>query len=170
MKLCSFVYPAFGTRVSRMKVVLLVSLWLAGAAAAFDPGAAPPVEPLTIETAAGTKHEFRIEVVKEEKARNRGLMFRHELAEDGGMLFDYGTPQPLSFWMKNTYISLDILYIDARGTILNIAASTTPLSLQPLPSSGPARAALEVRGGTAARLGIKPGDRVRHRIFEDAGP
>jgi uncharacterized membrane protein (UPF0127 family) len=150
----------------RMSLILFVSLWFAGPAATFDPGAPLPVEVVTVETAAGAKHVFNVEVVKEAKARDRGLMFRQSLPDDGGMLFDYDPPQKISFWMKNTYISLDIIYIDARGTILNIAPATTPLSLQPLPSTGVARGVLELKAGTTARLGIKAGDHVLHRIFE----
>ena len=152
-----------------MSLVLFVSVWLASvAAASFDPGAPPATEVVTVESAGGATHVFNVEVVKEEKARDRGLMFRQSLADDGGMLFDYDPPQAISFWMKNTYISLDIIFIDAKGTILNIKADTTPLSLQPLPSTGEARGVLELQGGTCARLGIKAGDKVRHRLFEGA--
>jgi uncharacterized membrane protein (UPF0127 family) len=149
-----------------MSLVLFVSLWFASAAA-FDPGAPAATEVVTIESANG-RHVFNAEVVKEAKARDRGLMFRQSLPDDGGMLFDYDPPQEISFWMKNTYISLDIIFIDARGTILNIVPNTIPLSLAPLPSAGPARGILEVKAGTCARLGIKAGDHVRHRIFESA--
>ena len=152
-----------------MTACLLLAIWLSAAAATFDPGAPAAVEALTIETAGGAKPAFNVEVVKNEKDRDRGLMFRQSLPEDGGMLFDYDPPQPIAFWMKNTFIPLDIVFIDAKGVILNIAADTTPLSLQQLPSAGAARGVLEVRGGTAARFGIKPGDRVHHRIFE-SGP
>lgn len=149
-------------------VALLISLWLSAAAAAFDPGAPPNVEPLTIETATGEKHAFKVEVVKDETARNRGLMFRQSLPDDSGMLFDYDPPQSIAFWMKNTYISLDIIFIDAKGVILNIAANTTPLSLEQLRSAGEVRGVLEVKDGTTARLGVKAGDHVRHRIFAGA--
>ena len=152
-----------------MAAVLFLSLWLASAAA-FDPGAPAVTEALTVETAAGAKYPFKVEVVKEETVRNRGLMFRQSLPDDGGMLFDYDPPQAISFWMKNTYIPLDIMFIDAKGMILNIAAETTPLSLQPLPSTGEARGVLEVKGGTCAKLGIKAGDHVHHRLFESVTP
>jgi len=151
-----------------MSMLLFVSLWLAGAAATFDPGAPASTEAVTIEVVGGGKYLFKVEVVKETNARNRGLMFRQSLPDDGGMLFDYDPPQQISFWMKNTYIPLDIIFINARGVILNIAAETTPLSLAPLPSSGEARGILEVKGGTCAKLGIMAGDRVHHRIFESA--
>jgi uncharacterized protein len=153
-----------------MAALLLLSIWFSAAAVTFDPGAPPAVEPLTVETSAGAKHVFNVEIVKDDKARDRGLMFRQSLPDDGGMLFDYDPPQSIAFWMKNTYISLDIVFIDAKGVILNIAADTTPLSLQQLPSAGAARGVLEVKGGTMARLGIKAGDRVRHRIFEGNAP
>ena len=148
-----------------MLATLILSVWLSTAAASFDPGAATPRDLLTIETSAGVKHVFKVEVAKQESERNRGLMFRQSLDDDAGMLFDYDPPEEISFWMKNTYISLDIIFIDAGGKILNIAASTTPLSLQHLPSDGEARGVLELKGGTTARLGIKAGDLVRHRIF-----
>jgi len=153
-----------------MSLLLIASLWFAAAAAAFDPGAQPATEVVTVETAAGAKHIFNVEVVKEPKVRDRGLMFRQSLADDGGMLFDYDPPQAISFWMKNTYIPLDIMFIDAKGMILNIAAETTPLSLQPLPSTGEARGVLEVKGGTCAKLSIKAGDHVHHRLFESQAP
>ena len=134
----------------------------------FDSGAAAPVESLTIETAAGVKHEFKVEVVKDDQARDRGLMFRQSLPTDAGMLFVYDPPQSIAFWMKNTFISLDIIFIDVNGVVLNIAADTTPLSLAPLQSSGAARGILEVNAGITARFGIKAGDHVRHRIFVGA--
>ncbi len=151
-----------------MTILLLVSIWISSVAAVFDPVAPAPVESLTIETAAGVRHEFKVEVVKDDRARDRGLMFRQSLPADGGMLFDYDPPQSIAFWMKNTYIPLDIIFIDAKGVILNIAANTTPLSLVQLQSSGAARGILEVNADTMARFGIKAGDHVRHRIFAGA--
>ncbi len=152
-----------------MNMIVVLSLWFA-AAAVFDPGAQPSTEPLLIETASGVKQAFNVEIVKEEKVRTRGLMFRQSMPKDHGMLFDYDPPQQISFWMKNTYISLDIIFIDANGVILNIAEKTTPLSLTTLPSAGPARGILEINGGLSAKLGIKAGDHVRHRIFANAAP
>ena len=151
-----------------MTILLLMSMWLSNVAAMIDPGASGPVESLTIETAAGVKHEFKVEVVKDDLARDRGLMFRQSLPTDGGMLFVYDPPQSIAFWMKNTFIPLDIIFIDANGVILNIAANTTPLSLVQLQSSGAARGILEINADTTARFGIKAGDHVRHRIFPDA--
>jgi len=131
------------------------------------PGEAPKLERVAIDTAKGER-VFMVEVVRAEPERNRGLMFRHSLPDDGGMLFDYDPPQEIAFWMKNTFIPLDILFIDAGGRIITIAANTTPLSLERIPSSGAVRGVLEVKGGMAAKLGIKVGDRVRHPWFDQA--
>jgi len=111
---------------------------------------------------------FNIEVVDTEAGRERGLMGRKSLAPDAGMLFDFKTPSPVSMWMKNTFIPLDMVFIDAGGRVINIAERTVPQSLDPVAAAAPARAVLEVNGGTAARLGIKPGDRVLFPIFGNA--
>jgi uncharacterized protein len=122
-------------------------------------------EKLIIETARG-EQVFKVEVVREEKDRNRGLMYRKRMADNRGMLFDYDPPQDVAFWMKNTYIPLDIIFVDATGKIITIAANTKPLSLDRIPSNGVARGVLEIKGGFAEKLGIKVGDRVRHTLFE----
>ncbi len=129
------------------------------------PGEAPKLERVAIDTAKGER-VFMVEVVREETERNRGLMFRHSLPDDGGMLFDYDAPQEIEFWMKNTFIPLDIIFIDAGGHVITIAANTTPLSLERIPSGGAVRGVLEVKGGVSAKLGIKVGDRVRYAWFD----
>ena len=106
-----------------------------------------------------------VEMETTPEQRQAGLMFRTEMAPDHGMLFDFGREDDLAFWMKNTPLSLDIIFIRADGSIANIQRKTTPFSTKSLPSDGPARAALELNAGTARALGIKPGDKVRHRIF-----
>ena len=125
--------------------------------------------PLVIETADGRRHAFLVELADNEDERRIGLMFRKGLAADGGMLFDYGTPQKVAMWMKNTLIPLDILFIRANGRIANIAHGR-PLDLTTLPSRGRVLAALELAGGTAARLKIAPGDVVHHPIFGNWTP
>ena len=122
------------------------------------------VEPLEIVTASGS-HRFRVELADDARERDRGLMFRTVLPDDEGMIFQFERPMPLSFWMKNTLIPLDIIFIGADGRIVNIAENTTPMSLEPIPSTGPAIAVLEVRGGLTRELGVQPGDRVLHRIL-----
>ena len=125
---------------------------------------AAAIETLEIASKTGV-HAFAVELATNDEERSRGLMFRKELPEGKGMLFDFKTEQPVAFWMKNTYVSLDMIFIRADGRILSIAENTEPLSERPVPSGGPVRGVLEVVAGTAKKLGIKPGDRVAHRIF-----
>jgi len=116
--------------------------------------------PVVVATDAG-EHLFRAEVADTTAERSRGLMFREELAPDAAMLFLFEPPRRVSFWMKNTYISLDMLFIDARGRIVHIAERTEPETLDPHGPDQPVRAVLEINGGLADRLGIRPGDEVR---------
>jgi uncharacterized membrane protein (UPF0127 family) len=122
------------------------------------------LEPLEIQTASGT-HRFSVEVMRDDAQRARGLMFRRYLPADRGMLFDFKREEPISMWMKNTFISLDMIFADRTGRIVSIAQDTEPLSERIIPSGEPAYAVLEVNAGTARRLGIKPGDRLRHPMF-----
>jgi len=121
-------------------------------------------EQLTVDTSNGPV-QFTVEIADDDEERNRGLMFRQSLADDHGMLFHFQHPEHASFWMRNTPLSLDIIFIGVDGRILNIADRTTPYSEAPIPAAGLTRGVLEIRGGRAAELGIQPGDRVRHRIF-----
>jgi uncharacterized protein len=126
---------------------------------------AQPIEPLTIVTRNG-RHAFLIEVARNDADRAQGLMFRRSLAPDRGMLFDFGRQtQPTVMWMKNTYIPLDMIFIRPDGAIARIAENAEPLSTRTISSGEPVSAVLEVAGGTAARLGIKPGDRIEHPLF-----
>jgi len=122
------------------------------------------VEPLEVVTASGV-HRFRVEIADTDAARKRGLMMRASLAPDRGMLFDFRTPRPVAFWMKDTLIPLDMLFIAADGHIISIASNAVPKSEVPIASGGAARAVLEIAGGQAAKMGASPGDRVRQRIF-----
>ena len=126
--------------------------------------AQPKFETVTIVSGA-ERHVFQAEVMENDEQRARGLMFRREMAPDRGMLFDFKQEQPLSFWMKNTYLPLDMIFIDRRGVITNIAENTEPLSERSVPSVRPALGVLEVNAGISRKLGIKAGDRVEHRIF-----
>jgi uncharacterized membrane protein (UPF0127 family) len=120
---------------------------------------------LEIQTKTGT-HKFTVEMAVSDRQQAQGLMFRRSMAPNAGMLFDYKRPTRITMWMKNTYIPLDMIFIGADGRIINIAQRTVPLSEATIPSRGRALAVLEVNGGTASRLGIKPGDRVIHPIFK----
>ena len=122
---------------------------------------------LTIDTASGA-HHFSIELALSPEQQEQGLMFRRSLAADAGMLFDFGAARPASFWMRNTLIPLDMLFIDAEGHIADIHERAVPLSEDPIESKVPVRAVLEVNGGTVSRLGIKLGDVVHYAIFGNA--
>ncbi|HWA41745.1 MAG TPA: DUF192 domain-containing protein [Hypericibacter adhaerens] len=131
--------------------------------------AAPDLTPLTIQTAAGQSLAFRVELARTEAERELGLMYRQKLAPDAGMLFLYPTDRPVAFWMKNTLIPLDMLFIKRDGTILSIAERAVPLSEATIPSAGPVAAVLELNGGTVSHLGIKPGDRVECEALPPGG-
>ena len=119
-----------------------------------------------ILTGDGKRHRFRVEIVSTPQDRAQGLQGRKRLDPDTGMLFDFGVPLPVYMWMKNTFVALDMIFIAADGRIVTIARATTPESLAIIESAGPVMAVLEVPDGTAARLGVRPGDRVEHRIFQ----
>jgi uncharacterized protein len=134
--------------------------------AGFDPAPVKAAGRDTIEIVTGSGvHAFSVELATTDAERERGLMYRKELPEGHGMLFDFMQDQPVSFWMRNTYISLDMIFIRGDGRILRIAENATPQSDALIPSGGPVRAVLEVIAGTARKFGIKPGDRVVGSIF-----
>lgn len=110
-------------------------------------------------------HSFSVEVVDDDAGRAKGLMFRRSLPEGTGMLFDFKTEQDVAFWMQNTYIPLDMIFIRADGRIHRIAENTEPMSTKQVPSGGKVLAVLEVIAGTTRKLGIVAGDRVAHPIF-----
>ena len=126
---------------------------------------AASVQPLEIVTKNGV-HVFSVEMATTDKERETGLMYRKELPDGKGMLFDFAPEQQISMWMKNTFISLDMIFIRADGRILRIAEGTEPQSLSIISSGGPAKGVLEVIAGTAQKYGIAPGDRVAHRLFK----
>ncbi len=132
----------------------------------FAAGPALPADQHTLEIASKTGvHVFSVEIADNEAAREKGLMFRKKLPEGQGMLFNFHREQDVTFWMQNTYIPLDMIFIRANGQILRIAENTEPLSTELIPSGGPVLAVLEVVGGTASKFGIAPGDRVAYPIF-----
>jgi uncharacterized membrane protein (UPF0127 family) len=139
-------------------VALLAFLWSASVQA-------QSFEPLTIVTQSA-RHPFSVEVARNDAERAQGLMFRRTLAPDRGMLFDFGRVQPIGMWMQNTYIPLDMIFIRPDGSIARIAENAEPLSTRNISSGEPVLAVLEVIGGTAARLGIRSGDRIEHPLFK----
>jgi uncharacterized membrane protein (UPF0127 family) len=114
---------------------------------------------LTVHTARGS-HVFHVEIAANEAARAQGLMYRRSLAPDAGMLFVFEKSEPVSFWMKNTYIPLDMVFIRADGVVHRIEANAEPLSERPIPSGAPVRYVLEIVGGRAAEIGLERGDKV----------
>jgi uncharacterized membrane protein (UPF0127 family) len=133
----------------------------------FAVGPVRPAGVQTLEIASKTGvHAFTVELADNDAEREKGLMYRKELPEGRGMLFDFHQEAPVGFWMENTYISLDMIFIRGDGSILRIAENTEPLSTRIIPSGGPVRAVLEVIGGTARKMGIAPGDRVASPIFK----
>jgi len=108
---------------------------------------------------------FQVELADDDRERSQGLMFRGSMPPDRGMIFVFPTAEPQAFWMRNTYIPLDIIYIGADGRIVSIAKNTEPLSEALVPSAGAARGVLEINAGLSDKLGIMPGDRIRHRFF-----
>jgi len=128
-------------------------------AAARHPQSGLEVIPLTVES-NGKRHAFRVEVARSDAEWSKGLMFRTAMGTNEGMIFVGRPPQQASFWMKNTVIPLDIVFIGTDKRILNIGANAVPYSLDPVPSVGPVIAVLELNGGRAAQLGIGPGNAV----------
>jgi len=121
-----------------------------------------------IVSAGGRDIKFEVELATNDAERSRGLMYRKQLGAYDGMLFDFYQEMPVSFWMKNTLIPLDMVFIAADGTVRHVHANAVPLSTDTVPSRFPVRAVLEINGGSAALLGIKPGDKVKHTIFGNA--
>lgn len=116
----------------------------------------------------GREIKFDIDLALNEAQRSRGLMFREKLGPYEGMLFDFAQEAPVSFWMKNTLIPLDMVFIAADGTVRHVHSNAVPLSTETIPSQFPVRGVLEINGGSARLLGIKPGDKVKHAIFGNA--
>ncbi len=160
-----------GPRLSRRHLLAGLGLALAlgaGPAAAQAPQTNLPTSTVTVVTADGRQHVFKVDVADTDATRARGLMYRRSMPADVGMLFDYKYETETAFWMKNTFIPLDMIFIRANGTIANIAERAVPHDETSIPSNGAVRGVLEVNGGTAARLGIKPGDKVLNPIFGNA--
>ncbi|HYF23714.1 MAG TPA: DUF192 domain-containing protein [Caulobacteraceae bacterium] len=150
----------------RAASALIAAAWaLASCAAAEQGGAkAPGLERLEVVTDQGVR-AFEVEIADDEEERRQGLMHRTDLPADRGMLFQFPDVRERSFWMQNTPLPLDIIYIGADGRIVSIARNTVPYSEAPVPSYGGAKGVLEINGGLSDRLGIEEGDQVRHPFF-----
>jgi uncharacterized protein len=151
---------AIGVRLwAALSFIVIVAL------AAGAPARGDGLEPLQIVTATGT-HDFEVEIAKDDASRARGLMDRRFMPANHGMLFEFDREAPEAFWMKDTYISLDMIFISHAGVVTNIVANAEPLSERAIPSGPPCKAVLEVNGGVAAKIGLKVGDKVRHPFFK----
>jgi len=148
----------------RLVMSLAAALGVAVLFCASPAAQAASFAPLEIVTKSGVQ-VFSVEMATTEEEKTTGLMYRKELADGKGMLFDFSPEQQVSMWMKNTYISLDMIFIRADGRILRIAENTEPLSTKIISSGGLAKGVLEVIAGTAQKYGIQPGDRVAHPLF-----
>jgi uncharacterized membrane protein (UPF0127 family) len=122
-------------------------------------------ETLKLLTAQG-EHVIQVEITETPQEKAQGLMFRTALADTSGMLFFYDQPDEITMWMRNTYIPLDMVFIRSDGIVHRIEARTEPLSETIISSRGAVSACLELAGGAAERLGLKPGDRVEHALFK----
>lgn len=132
----------------------------ATSATARHPVSGLEVIPLTVTPAGGQPHALKVEMARSASEQAQGLMFRTTMGADEGMLFPYDPPQTVSFWMKNTVLSLDIIFIGADHKVINVAARATPYSEASIPARGPAAAVLELNAGRAQQLGIVPGTRI----------
>ncbi len=149
---------ALGRRLAALLLgFILLSLGWVGAAA-------QTLDKLEITTSTGV-HVFSVEMAQTDAERERGLMYRRFMPPDRGMLFNFKREEPVMFWMKNTYIPLDMIFISRAGIVTSIAANAEPLSERLIPSGGPCYGVLEVNAGVAASIGLKPGDKVRHPTF-----
>ncbi|GAB4522038.1 MAG: DUF192 domain-containing protein [Roseibium sp.] len=153
MGLRMFSKPAVGL------IAMLGAALTTGPAAADESQKGLPVEQLVV-TSGDREHVFTVEVASTDRQRAMGLMFREEMDAEAGMLFLFDAEGERYFWMKNTPLPLDIIYIAASGSIVSIAADTVPFSTDAIPSGAPAKYVLELNAGTAAKRGIVPGDRV----------
>ena len=156
------------TSISKLLAAVTASMWLAFGSTAVAQDKPLPVTTIVIDTDHGP-HAFRVEIAADHASQEKGLMFRKQMPPDDGMLFEFPKPDMEYFWMKNTILPLDIIFIRANGTISSIAPDAVPYSTTTIPSIEPVRAVLELNGGRAAQLGIEP-DQVVHNAFFGNGP
>ncbi len=124
---------------------------------------------LTIRTATGKSYPFTIEIAVTDPQREQGLMFRREMADDHGMIFDFGEPRRVQMWMENTILPLDMLFIKGDGTISHIRENAVPYSRDIIDSHGEVKYVLEINGGRAKALGLKVGDKVIGKVLGNDG-
>jgi uncharacterized membrane protein (UPF0127 family) len=153
--------PLIG-QLARVAAVIFLAVSFLGMS--LSAASSAELQTLEIVTKTGV-HVFSVELAVTEREKTHGLMFRRSVPDFTGMLFDFGTDQPQIMWMKDTYVSLDMIFIQSDGRIRRIAENTRPQSKKLIRSGGPVRAVLEVAAGTARKLGIEPGDRVESPVL-----
>jgi uncharacterized protein len=158
-------YPRIRLRALGLVLLILIA-WLPGIAQG-DESTPPRVDSVVIDTPAGARM-LSVEIADTPALRERGLMFRHRLPDDRGMLFLYETSHRVGMWMKNTYIPLDMVFLRADGTVAEVKTGTVPQSLDVIESAEPVKAVLELSSGGARKLGLEPGTVVRHPFFGNA--
>ena len=158
----------FVSRPLGRRVLLGASLSLAAAGACAQEADVQFKKSSLVIVTASREIKFDVEMATTDAERAHGLMYRKQLGAYEGMLFDFFKEMPVSFWMKNTLIPLDMVFIAGDGTIKHVHANAVPMSTDTIPSQYPVRAVLEINGGSAALLGIKPGDKVKNAIFGNA--
>ena len=158
----------FVSRSLGRRVLLGASLSLAAVAARAQEADVKFQKSSLVIVTASREIKFDVEMATTDAERAHGLMYRKQLGAYEGMLFDFFKEMPVSFWMKNTLIPLDMVFIASDGTIKHVHANAVPMSTDTIPSQYPVRAVLEINGGSAALLGIKPGDKVKQAIFGNA--
>lgn len=157
--------PAFGAVLGALLIAMFAQVWPVTA----QTGPQPRLRttPLTVTTQSGT-HAFTVEMAETPDQMSRGLMFRTSMAPDEGMLFNFRRDEIVTMWMMNTILPLDMVFITRDGRVATVAERTTPFSTDVVSSRVPVRAVLELNAGTAARIGLKPGDQVRNVLFGNA--
>jgi hypothetical protein len=150
--------------ILRRCVAVAALAWVFLASLSGAPARADALQTLTIHTSTGD-HVFSVEIAATSATRETGLMNRRFMPMDRGMLFEFERDGPLAFWMKNTYIPLDMIFITRSGKVTRVVDRAEPLSETVIPSGGPCAAVLELNGGVAAAIGLKPGDQVTHPFF-----
>ncbi len=149
---------------TRRNFLAFALMTVAAPAAAQAPNVRFEKSELTIES-GGKKHKFTVEFADNDERRTVGLMYRRQMAVDAGMLFDFKRDAPVSMWMRNTLIPLDMLFADRAGVVRHIQERAVPHSEAIISSEEPVRAVVELNGGTVARLGLKVGDKLVHPMF-----
>lgn len=128
------------------------------------PSLSAGMDEVSVETKSGS-HVWTVELASDDESRTKGLMFRKTMAKGAGMLFRFDETRPVAMWMKNTFISLDMVFADEQGRVTHIHRGAVPHSLDIIRSQGPARYVLEINAGEADEVGIKTGDQMRHPWF-----